>query len=140
LILVDTSGLLALLDEDSRLHQEVAAFVATADDALVLSPFVLAELDYLIVQRFGIQAELALLGDVAKGAYELVAFTHDDIARAKTIVERYRDFPIGLTDASIVVLADARGTNRVLTLDERHFRVLKLKRGRPFVVLPAEAD
>jgi len=55
-------------------------------------------------------------------------------------VSRYRDLRIGLTDASIAVLAERYGTNRVLTLDERHFRALKLAGGKPFVVLPEDAE
>ena len=45
MILVDTSGLLAALDGAQRLHREAAASLAAASPPLLLSPFVLAELD-----------------------------------------------------------------------------------------------
>ena len=45
---------------------------------------------------------------------------------------------IGLADASVVVLAERYSCASVLTLDERHFRVL-LANGRPFRLLPADA-
>jgi hypothetical protein len=37
------------------------------------------------------------------------------------------------------VLANRHGTRDVLTLDERHFRVLKRPRDLPFRLLPADA-
>jgi len=138
LILADTSALLALLDRDARQHAEVGSFVATTEEPLVLSPFVLAELDYLVAAHFGVDAELAVLADVSEGAYELAPFAGQDVTRARTIIVQYRDVQIGLTDASLVVLAERYGTNRVLTLDERHFRALRVGRKR-FVVLPADA-
>lgn len=138
MILVDTSALFALLDRDARQHDRVGSFVAAAAEPLVLSPFVLAELDYLVGTRFGVDVELAVLEDVAEGAYELAHVGGDDVARAGSVIARYRDLGIGLADASIVVLAERFDTNRVLTLDERHFRALRV-RGKRFLVLPADA-
>jgi uncharacterized protein len=137
LILADTSALLALLDRDAHQHREVDSFVAATEEPLVLSPFVLAELDYLVADRFGVDAELAVLADVSEGAYELAPFEGPDVTRARTIIVQYRDLRIGLTDASLVVLAERYGTNRVLTLDERHFRALRVGRKR-FVILPTD--
>jgi hypothetical protein len=105
----------------------------------VLSPFVLAEVDYLLATRGGIARELALLAEVGRGAYELAAFEGGDVSAAAEVVERYRDLEVGLADASTVVLAGRYATNRVLTLDERHFRALRTPGGDPFVVLPADA-
>ena len=53
-------------------------------------------------------------------------------------MRRYADLAIGLADASIVVLAGRYGLRDVLTLDERHFRTLRLPDGRRFRLLPAD--
>ena len=53
-------------------------------------------------------------------------------------MRRYEDLAISLADASIVVLARRHGANDVLTLDERHFRVLRGAGDRPFKLLPAD--
>jgi predicted nucleic acid-binding protein len=103
---------------------------------LLLSPFVLAELDYLLATRIGVHAELAMLGEVARGAYQLESFGAEDVAQAHAIVARYADLDIGLADASIVVLAKRHGTRDVLTLDRKHFGVLRRPNGRPFRILP----
>ncbi len=104
----------------------------------LLSPFVLAELDYLLATRVGGTAEHALLQEVESGAYDLVAFTAADVGRARRVMERFKDFPIGLADASVVVIAETYQTQDILTLDERHFRTLTGVNRRPFRLLPAD--
>lgn len=139
MILLDTSGLLAAVDESERRHDEAARIVKAADEPFGLSPFVLAELDYLLATRHGIDVTLSLLADIAAGAYELLPFDRRDVSEAGKIIDTYRDLDVGLADASIVVLARKFRTEKILTLDERHFRVLRSPRGRPFTLLPADA-
>jgi predicted nucleic acid-binding protein len=105
----------------------------------VLSPFVLAEADYLVQRAAGITAELALLGEVSRGVFELAPIGEDDVAAAAAVVDQYADLGLGLTDASLVVLAHRYRIHDVFTLDERHFRVVKSLDGRPFRLLPADA-
>lgn len=140
MLILDTSGLLAALDDDQRSHAAARQVVADYDGLLLLSPFVLAELDYLLSTRVGWNAEVALLGEVGRGTYRLEAFSEDDVAEALGVIERYADLGLGLTDASNVVLANRYDTLDMLTLDERHFRVLRGPRDRPFRLLPADAD
>jgi predicted nucleic acid-binding protein len=137
-ILLDTSGLLAALDSSQRHHQKAAASLAAAHPPLLLSPFVLAELDYLLLVRVGAAARASLLEEVKRGAYLLETMTGEDAARAQAIIERYADLQISLADASIVVLAERHRVRDVLTLDERHFRVLTAD-GKPLRLLPADA-
>jgi uncharacterized protein len=138
-IVLDTSGLLAAIDGSQRQHAESAAAIRASVGPLLLSPFVLAELDYLLSTKVSQEAALALLGQVASGAYRLERMEAEDIARASEIVSRYRDLRVGLTDASLVVLAERHATLDILTLDERHFRAISGPGGRPFRILPADS-
>ena len=56
MIVLDTGGLYAALDENEDLHEAAAAALAAARPPRVLSPFVLAELDYLVGTRVGHKA------------------------------------------------------------------------------------
>jgi uncharacterized protein len=136
-ILLDTSGLLSALDANQSRHREAAASLSSARPPLLLSPFVLAELDYLIATRVGLAARDSLLEEVTRGAYALEPMTAKDIASAHTVIRRYADLGISLADASIVVLARRHRVHDVLTLDERDFRALKAD-GKPFRILPAD--
>lgn len=135
MILLDTSGLLANYDRSDQHHAAVERLLARPQRR-ILSPFVLAELDYLISEIAGQTAELVVMDDVIRGAYELVSFSSTDVAAAKVIVTRYADLRLGLADASLVVLAERYGCRDVLTLDQRHFRVVHGPNGQPFRLLP----
>jgi predicted nucleic acid-binding protein len=110
-IVLDTSGLLAALDADQRHHRRARQVLADDPGPLLLSPFVLAELDFLLLERVGVEAERALLDEVARGAYDLVGFGAAEVAEA----------------------ADVLGT-----LDERHFRPVRPLWGKAFTLLPAD--
>jgi predicted nucleic acid-binding protein len=138
LILLDTSGLFSAIDVGQPEHERVLETLRSEPGPLILSPFVLAEVDYFILSRVSVVHELAFLEQVAAGVFDLSRFDADDIGTAQGVIEQYADLRIGVTDASIVVLADRYGTDRVLTLDERHFRALRTLDGRPFTLLPAD--
>ena len=138
MILVDTSGLLAALFPDQRHHEAAARVVSELDGPFVLSPFVLAEIDYLIAKLAGTETELALLDEVATGAYRLAKFGAGDVALARNVIEEYAELGIGLADASLVMLGERLGARSLLTLDERHFRAIRGPGGKPFRILPAD--
>jgi uncharacterized protein len=138
-ILLDTSGLWAALDVRQSQHAGAKAAIRADAGPLVLSPFVLSELDYLIATRVSMSAARALLAEVGQGAYRLEPMDAADITEAVAIIDQYRDLELGLADASLVVLSRRYGVNDVLTLDERHFRAIEGSRGQPFRILPADA-
>jgi predicted nucleic acid-binding protein len=137
-ILLDTSGLLAALFADQRRHEECKEALLGADPPLLLSPFVLAELDHLVARLAGVAAEKDLLAEVAGGAFALAPMTADDVDEARIVISRYEDLGIGLADASLVVLSNRHQTTDVLTLDERHFRAIRGWHGKPFRILPTD--
>ncbi len=138
MILLDTSGLLSALDASQRHHRTCVRALEEAAPPLLVSPFVLAELDYLLMRHIGHSAQIALMDEVARGAYRLEPFAAIDVARAREVIERYADLEIGLADASIVVLAERYSITDVLTLDERHFRALRIQSRKRFRILPAD--
>jgi len=117
----------------------VTELLRTEPRQLIMSPFVLAELDYLIQTRAGVRDELKVLADVANGVYSLAEFGSADVAQAGAVIERYRSMNIGLTDASLVVLAAKYGTTRLLTFDEKHFRAIRPLTSDAFTILPADS-
>lgn len=125
MILVDTSGLLAALFPDQRNHEACSEVLKRFGGPLLLSPFVLAELDYLIAKLAGTEIELRFLEEVARGAYRLESFGPKETEQAIEIIQSYRDLNIGLADASIVVLANRHGTNLLLTLDFANVKVTR---------------
>lgn len=138
MIILDTSGLLSALDASQRFHEAARRALEAAPPPWILSPFVLAELDYLLATRVGQAAERALLTEVGREVYRLDALEPAEVTAAERLIGRYAELQIGLADASLVVLANRYGVRDLLTLDERHFRALRGPGGRPFRLLPAD--
>lgn len=135
-MIVDTSALLAYFDASEPAHVAVSAAIESSDELLVVSPYVLAELDYLVLSRHGIQAEQAVLAELGAGAWELATMERERLVQATRVVKRYADVPIGLTDASCVVLAQAYRTRTIVSLDRRHFGILRFDDGSPIHLVP----
>ena len=135
-MIVDTSALLAYFDRLEPDHEAVAEVLERSTEPLVVSPYVIAETDYLVATRHGVDAELGALAELAGGAWDLPTFEAADLVVARELIERYADQSIGVADASIVVLAARYRTKTILTLDRRHFEVVRPLAGGRFVVLP----
>jgi hypothetical protein len=135
-MIVDTSALLAFFDSAEPRHRDVARAIEAAGEPLVVSPYVIAELDHLVVTRQGGQAELAVLDELGGGAWELACLDVAELRTARTIVDRYADQRIGLADASNVVLAQRFGQTPIATLDRRHFSVLRALDGSALTLVP----
>lgn len=139
MIILDTGGLYAFLDTDDAHHGGARSTVDDDQGPFILSPFVLAEVDYLVGRRLGVDAACALLDDVAAGVYTLVTFGDADMDRAATLVRQYRDLDIGVTDASVVVIAARYRSVDLLCTDQRHFRSIRpLVGGAAFRLLPLD--
>lgn len=135
-MIVDTSALLAYFDAGEPDHDAVARVIDGSEELLVVSPYVVAELDYLVATRVDVDAELAVLQELSSGAWELAVMGASELELAASVVKKYRDQNIGAADASNVVLADRHQTRTIVTLDRRHFDVLRPLRGGRFVVVP----
>jgi len=136
LIILDTSALYAYFRADDPDH---AAVVETMNggDQLVVSPYVVAELDYLVTRRAGVHAEIRMLAELSGGAFELPIMGAADLLTCAEIISNYHDQNVGVTDASLIVLADRYATHRIATFDHRHFSVLRGLDGSPFTLVPA---
>lgn len=135
-LIVDTSALLAYFDGSEPDHAAVENEIEASAGLLVVSPYVIAELDYLVATRHGVQAELVVLDELAGGAWELAAFDVADLQQARSIVAQYAGQDIGVADASNVVLAHRYRTRTIVTLDRRHFEMLRPLDGKRFTLLP----
>jgi predicted nucleic acid-binding protein len=134
-VIVDTSALLAFFDASEPDHRAVSEVLVTAETPVV-SPYVVAELDYLVGTRHGLERELVVLDELASGAWDLADLDTASLRRAREVIAAYQDQQIGVADASIVVLAARYRTRSIATLDRRHFDVLRPLDGGSFQVLP----
>jgi len=138
-LVLDAGALYAQADRRDSHHEAVARVLRTETGLLVTTELAVAEADYLILTRLGIEVEVAFLEDLAAGTFVVECLNRADLRAARNVVLQYRDLQLGLADASLVVLAGRHNTRRLLTLDHRAFRAIAPLQGGSFTVLPADA-
>ncbi|MBM9508443.1 PIN domain-containing protein [Actinacidiphila acididurans] len=135
--IADTSGLYAYYDRGDAQHEACRKAVA-ATAHLVVTPLVLAELDYLLSTRIGAaaaQGALAHVRDRVAVRRYAVPEAEPHLSTALVTMRRYPQ--IGLTDTMNVVMAAEYRTDAILTLDRRHFRMVRPLTGHTaFRLLP----
>ena len=134
LAIVDTGPLYATVDADDEDHARCRALLERRDLELVVPAFVVAEAAYLVGRRLGPIIESAFVRGLTD--LEVEAPAVDDWPLIADLVERYGDFPLGTTDASVVALAERLDTNLIVTLDRRHFAAVRTTDGGSFELLP----
>jgi uncharacterized protein len=137
-LLLDAGALYAQADRADPHHGAVVEILRAEREPLVTSAVAVAEADYLILTRLGIDVELAFLEDLAEGTFLVECLSRPELATALVLARRHRDLAIGLADASLVVLAQRFRTRRLVTFDERAFRTISPLQGGTFTLLPAD--
>ncbi len=126
------------MDRDDTDYELVHDWMRTQEEELITTPLVVAELDYLVARQGGAKASRILRANFDRGAY-LVEWWPSAIHETIAVAKRYESMELGLSDASLIVLAAHLQTTSIATLDERHFRALKpLAGGDAFTLLPAD--
>jgi len=133
--IVDAGPLYAAVDADDDDHARCVDILQQSDLDLVVPALVVAEVTYLVGRRLGPKIEAEFLRGLA--TLEIEAPAAEEWPAIAALVRRYGDLPLGGTDASVAVLAERLGTDLVVTLDRRHFGVIRSSQGRPFRLLPA---
>lgn len=122
MITLDSSGLLALANRGDPAHREAVAALEANPGPYLVPAGILAEVTYLMEQRYGTPVLDAFLDQLETGVLSFDC-GEDDFARIRELVERYEDLPLGAADASVVACAERSG-GAVLTLDVRDFSIV----------------
>jgi len=134
LAIVDAGPLYAAADADDEYHAACLATLARPDLRLVLAAMAVAEATYFVGTRLGPAAERSFLAGMRD--LDVEGPNGEDFARMAELVERYQDWPLGGTDASIVALAERLQAPAIVTLDHRHFAAVRPRHCEAFELLP----
>jgi len=133
-VIADTSGIVAFLDRDDQHHAAAIEIVRTKNILIPIT--ILPEVDYLATKYLGERVARAFLEDLAEGNFTYLPVDLEDLAQASRIMARYKDLPLGLVDASLVVLAERYRIQQILTLDRRHFSLIQTEKINYIELLP----
>ena len=123
-----------MLDATDPDHERCAQLLTTSSEPRIVPVCVLVEVEYLL--RPWPEAFPALVEDVTAGVFELLQLPARSLARAGAMIERYSDLSLGLVDATVIAAAELLRETKVVTLDHRHFSVVRPEHTSSLTLLP----
>lgn len=102
----------------------------------MLPVLVITEVVYFLGKRLGWEPEKRFLDDLAAGAFDVEPVLDADWQRIGDLVVKYRDWPLGTVDASIVAAAERLGIHEIATIDHKHFQAVRPNHVQAFTLLP----
>jgi predicted nucleic acid-binding protein len=124
------------MDQSDADHTICAHVFESTSEAIVVPAPVVVELDWLASRRLGPKAFLSFLADVDEERLEVLELNGADYTRTRELMDRYGDLPLGFVDAAVVAVAERLGEPKLLTLDHRHFAVVRPRHVPALRLLP----
>jgi len=138
-LVLDTSGVVALYDASAQQHARAVVCVRSA--ALRLVPAaILAEIDYMLGVCLAPAAAADFLRGVVAGFFVIEPFTREDANYCVALIEKYPRLQLGLADAAVMAVSERHRAPDVLSLDRRHFGVVKPSAFAAFRLWPDESS
>lgn len=124
--LIDAGPIIALFDKDDQYHQKVMGFMEGFKGRLISTWPVLTEVSYML--DFNKQTRLDFIDWVGEGGIELYNLEQWQLIKIREIVDKYSDLPADFADASLIVAAEAKNLDEIISLDS-DFNIYRLKNG-----------
>ena len=138
-MLTDTGPLLALINRNDPHHERCKAAVRQWPAAPLLTTWPCwTEAMYLLYRAGGYPAQATWWRWRAGGQVRLLDLAELEIDRVAVLMAKYRDRPMDLADASLVVIAERLGLRQVFTVDG-DFHIYRLADGAALESVPYRA-
>ena len=134
--IIDTSFLFALTNSNDKNHKACLTVAQQMRGRFIIPMSVLPEISYLLDSRLGHHVMREFITQVQQPAWTLTPVTEKDLERSSQILQQYSDVRIDFVDTTIVAVAERLKVTRILTLDKRHFRVIRPLHCDAFTLLP----
>jgi predicted nucleic acid-binding protein len=133
--LTDAGPLVALIDADEADHGVCRAALGQLELPLVTTWPAFTEAMYLLARGGGRPGREALWKLMLTDRLRVLDLSRSAVERAAALMAKYADLPMDLADATLVAVAEERGTRAVFTLDS-DFQAYRLHGRQRFDVVP----
>lgn len=135
--LTDTGPLFALADSKGQPEQNkrCQSLLLTLPMPLVTTLPCLTEAMYMCGRTDGWFMQRYIVRLVREGTLRISQSSEAEVSRALDLMDKYQDRPMDLADASLVALAEARGYQRIFSIDS-DFYVYRLADGSALEIVP----
>lgn len=114
---VDAGPLIALQNRNDPNHSQCSTLLAELRGPLVTTWPALTEAMFVLARDLGWAGQERLLRLLGEGRLAIVDMGTECAARIEVLMRRYRNVPMSLADATLVLLAETTAAGDVFTLD-----------------------
>ena len=132
MIIADTGFWVALQHRNDTYHRQAVAVLKSITEPLVTTTAVLTETCHLLQRAFGWVGPVRFIESIDQGLSTLIDYREEDLRQTARLMKKYRELPMDLADASLVLLAERLGHGRILSTDTRDFKSYRWKNVKPF--------
>lgn len=132
MIIVDTGFWLALANRQDHYHSQAIQALTQIQEPLITTWPVVTETCHFLLKRLGTSAQELFILNLSQEAFIIFDLTLAHSTRIHELIGQYRNLPMDLADASLVILAEHLGHGRILSVDERDFNTYRWKNTHPF--------
>lgn len=136
MLIVDAGPIYAAAATRDKHHRACLELLSHAPRPLVVPMLVATEVSYLLGDRIGPHAELAFAQSIRDGDLVVEPVLASEWGRVSELVDQYLDLPLGVVDASVVVLAERFKARTIATLDRGHFATVRPRHVDGFELVP----
>lgn len=131
-IIIDTGFFVALGNKSDQNHKKAAALLQKLPQKKWITTWpVFTEVCYLLL-NVSHNALIIFLKNYEDKAFEVFDLIHQHAYELKILMQRYRELPMDLADASLVILAQYLGHGTIVSTDVRDFKTYRWKNHKPF--------
>ena len=132
-IIVDTGFWLALRNRKDAYHQQAKDCLHRYQKQRFICTWpVMTESCYLLAKQLGNNAAVDFINLYGERGFDVFDIVQQHAEQIAVLMERYRNLPMDLADASLVLLAEELGHGNILSTDKRDFETYRWKQHDPF--------
>jgi uncharacterized protein len=124
-----------LIDRGDRDHERCRQALENVTSPMITTWAVLTEAMYLLGGLGGWSAQRALWQMVEIDELKVVEIQPPFAPTLRSLMDKYKDVPMDLADATLIAIADSQGFKRIFTLDS-DFLVYRYRGREPFELIP----
>jgi len=125
-ILIDAGPIIALFNRKDKYHNRVTEYLKRYTGKLITTWPVITETSHML--DFNINAQISFLEWINRGGVEVFEISVNKIKRIIEITIKYKDIPMDLADASLIIVSEETGIKEILTIDNDYYIYRTIKK------------
>jgi uncharacterized protein len=130
--IIDTGFFVALGNKSDQNYKKATALLKALPQKKWITTWPVFTETCHLLSKISYNLLILFLKNYEDKAFEVFDLTHEHARKLTVLMQQYRELPMDLADASLVILAEHLGHGTIISTDMRDFKIYKWKNHKPF--------